>query len=308
MNQIDIKFALLLQEIRSLSKYELYHQIRSSFARIDDVTKKRMINFFNQFPFWGSIDIENNLYAEIELKVEELKEHVDDFEEFYLNLEDYRSKKLLYGILNNWVHYDFVTLGEVRETSFADYFDLDIIPTCQDEVVVDLGAYTGDSILSYIHNYGVSSYQKIYAYEITSNTYYELIKNVQEYPNIICYLKGVGSKKNTVSVLENQNDASANSVVVDNKGSIPLVTLDEDITDNITMIKADIEGFEQEALRGAINHIKNNHPKLLISVYHKNEDLWKIPKMIKEIDSTYQFYLRYHGGNIYPTEITLIAI
>ena len=87
-----------------------------------------------------------------------------------------------------------------------------------------------------------------------------------------------------------------------------MVTLDEDIGEAITIIKADIEGFEQEAIKGAINHIKNDHPKLLISVYHKNEDLWKIPKMIKEIDSTYKFYLRYHGGSIYPTEITLIAI
>ena len=87
-----------------------------------------------------------------------------------------------------------------------------------------------------------------------------------------------------------------------------MVTLDEDIGEKLTMIKADIEGFEQEALLGAINHIKNDHPKLLISVYHKNEDLWKIPKMIKEIDPAYKFYLRYHGGNVYPTEITLIAI
>ena len=30
--------------------------------------------------------------------------------------------------------------------------------------------------------------------------------------------------------------------------------------------------------------------------------------MIKEIDPTYKFYLRYHGGNVYPTEITLIAL
>ena len=31
MNQIDLKFALLMNEIRSLSEQELYHQIRLSF-------------------------------------------------------------------------------------------------------------------------------------------------------------------------------------------------------------------------------------------------------------------------------------
>ena len=83
MNQIDLKFALLLNEIRGLSEQELYHQIRLSFENIPDVTKKSMIKFFNQFLYWGSIDIENNNYEEIELKVQELKEHVSDFEELY---------------------------------------------------------------------------------------------------------------------------------------------------------------------------------------------------------------------------------
>lgn len=307
MNQIDLKFALLMNEIRSLSEQELYHQIRLSFEQIPDATKNNMMNFFNQFLYWGSMDIEHNNFEEIELKVHELKEHVDDFEELYINLEDYRSKKLLYAILNNWVHYDFNTLSEVIEKCYNDYFDLDLIPICNEEVFVDLGAYTGDSTISFLRNYG-DSYKKIYAYEITPETYQILVSNLKDYPNVVCYLKGVGDTRSSLSVVNSSADASANTVFVSDNGTIPMVTLDEDIGEKLTMIKADIEGFEQEALLGAINHIKNDHPKLLISVYHKNEDLWKIPKMIKEIDPTYKFYLRYHGGNVYPTEITLIAL
>ena len=307
MNQIDLKFALLMNEIRSLSEQELYHQIRLSFEQIPDATRNNMMNFFNQFLYWGSMDIENHNFEEIELKVHELKEHVDDFEELYINLEDYRSKKLLYAILNNWVHYDFNTLSEVIEKCYDDYFDLDLIPTCNEEVFVDLGAYTGDSTISFLRNYG-DSYKKIYAYEITPETYQILVSNLKDYPNVVCYLKGVGDTRSSLSVVNSSADASANTVFVSDNGTIPMVTLDEDIGEKLTMIKADVEGFEQEALLGAINHIKNDHPKLLISVYHKNEDLWKIPKMIKEIDSTYKFYLRYHGGNVYPTEITLIAL
>ncbi len=307
MNQIDLKFALLMNEIRSLSEQELYHQIRLSFEQIPDATRNNMMNFFNQFLYWGSMDIEHNNFEEIELKVHELKEHVDDFEELYINLEDYRSKKLLYAILNNWVHYDFNTLSEVIEKCYDDYFDLDLIPTCNEEVFVDLGAYTGDSTISFLRNYG-DSYKKIYAYEITPETYQILVSNLKDYPNVVCYLKGVGDTRSSLSVVNSSADASANTVFVSDNGTIPMVTLDEDIGEKLTMIKADIEGFEQEALLGAINHIKNDHPKLLISVYHKNEDLWKIPKMIKEIDPTYKFYLRYHGGNVYPTEITLIAL
>ena len=307
MNQIDLKFAMLLREIQSLSEMELYHEMRSNFEQVPLITQKSIINFFKQFPYWGEIDVESKNYEEIELKAQELKEHTNDFEELYLNLEDYRSKKLLYAILNNWVHYDFATLNEVIEKCYDDYFDLDLISSCNNEVFVDLGAYTGDSIISFLRNYG-DTYNKIYAYEITPETYQVLVSNLKDYPNIVCYLKGVGDKKGAISVVNSGVDASANTVLVHPDGDIPLVTLDEDISEAITMIKMDIEGFEQVALNGAVNHIKNDHPKLLISVYHKNEDLWKIPKMIKEIDSSYQFYLRYHGGNIYPTEITLIAL
>ena len=89
---------------------------------------------------------------------------------------------------------------------------------------------------------------------------------------------------------------------------IIVTTLDEDISEPLTLIKADIEGFEQKALLGARRHIAEDHPKLLISVYHSNEDLWKIPKMIDEMAEGYDFYLRFKGSPIYPTEITLIAV
>ena len=77
----------------------------------------------------------------------------------------------------------------------------------------------------------------------------------------------------------------------------------------VTLIKADIEGFEQRALaRGPQPHRMRDHPKLLISVYHNNEDLWKIPRMIHDLSADYRFYLRYKSPATYPTEITLFAL
>lgn len=256
----------------------------------------------------GKIDLDHHVYEEIELKVKELKEHLKDFEDLYWHLNDYRSKKILYAILNNWVYYDFLSLSQVQEQCFDDYFDLDLIPECKNEVFVDLGAYIGDSTLSFIKNYGIDSYQKIYTYEVTPEAYQLLQKNLEPYPNIIYYLKGVGDHLGKASLLSNEESISANTLLIDEEGDTQITTLDEDIQEKITIIKADIEGFEQQMIKGARQHILKDHPKLLISVYHSNEDLWKIPQMIREIDDSYRFYLRYHGGSIYPTEITLIAI
>ena len=94
-----------------------------------------------------------------------------------------------------------------------------------------------------------------------------MVNNLSDYPNIVCYLKGVGEERGRMSVVNSVVDASANTVLLDEEGTIPIVSLDEDIKEAVTMIKADIEGMEQEALRGAENNIKNDQPKLLISVF-----------------------------------------
>lgn len=308
MNIIDKNFEELVNEIKSLSEKELYYRIRNNFDKIPDETKRSCMNFFNQFGYWGTLDIDNNNYEEIELKQEVLYNHIDDFIWLYNILGDYRSKKTLYSILSNWYRYDFITTSQTKEYMFDDYFDLDLIKCTKDEVIVDLGAYTGDTIISYLNNYGIDCYKKIYCYEITPSTFDILKNNLKSFDNIEFRLKGVSNEEGMMTLINNDESSSANTLITNADGDVSVTTLDNDIDDTITLIKSDIEGFEQKAIEGAKNHILNDHPKLLISVYHNNEDLWKIPKMIYDIHNDYKFYLRYNSSPIYPTEITLIAI
>ncbi len=307
MNIIDKSFKQLTDEIKSLSEKELYYKIRKSFDGIPEETKISCSKFFNEIGYWGKLDLEKNNFEEIDLKSIELHNHIDDFIYFYSCLEDYRSKYTLYSILSNWYRYDFESTTKTKEYMYDDYFDLDILKCNNEEVFVDLGAYTGDTILSYIKNYGASSYKKIYCYEITPNIFDILKDNLKAYKNIDFRMKGVSNKLGNMSLVNNENSLSTNTIIED-AGDVIVTTLDEDIEEKITIIKSDIEGFEQKMIEGAKNHIINDHPKLLISIYHSNEDLWKIPKMIHELDSSYKFYLRYNSSPIYPTEITLYAI
>jgi FkbM family methyltransferase len=308
LNIIDKEFYNFVKTIKSLSEKEIYHRIRTSFERVPKETQKSFMNFFNQFGYWGLLDVDNNNYEEIELKSAALFNHIDDFVWMYEHLGDYRSKKTLYSILNNWFQYDFETTVKTREILFDDYFDLDLVKCSANEVIVDLGAYTGDTILSYLHNYGEDAYQKIYCYEITPSTFEILKENLKNYKNIECRQKGIGDEVTRMDISSNEESSSANTLKKEEQGCVLVTTLDQDIKEPITLIKADIEGFEQKAIKGSMNHIKNDHPKLLISVYHNNEDLWKIAKMIYDIHDDYQFYLRYNSYPTYPTEITLIAV
>ena len=102
--------------------------------------------------------------------------------------------------------------------------------------------------------------------------------------------------------------SSANTLADSGDVEVEVTTLDDDIAEPLTMIKADIEGSEYKALLGAARHIREDRPKLLISVYHNNEDLWRIPRLIDSLSSGYTFSLRHKGSPLYPTEITLLAL
>ncbi|MEG1158601.1 MAG: FkbM family methyltransferase, partial [Christensenellaceae bacterium] len=56
--------------------------------------------------------------------------------------------------------------------------------------------------------------------------------------------------------------------------------------------KYDVEGKEISALEGTRHTIVQNKPKLCVSAYHRNEDLFAIPLYIKNIRADYRVYVR----------------
>jgi hypothetical protein len=57
-------------------------------------------------------------------------------------------------------------------------------------------------------------------------------------------------------------------------------------------IKMDLEGHEILALAGARETIKACRPKLAIALYHKLEDYWDLPLMLKQLVPEYHFWCR----------------
>ena len=306
MNKLDIKFYNLLRGFKILNSEVIFDNIKSTYLNVSETNKKAIEKFLATFNYWGKLDYEANIFEELENRCKVLKEHADDFLWLYKSLGDYRSKQVLYGILNYWYNSDFQELGLAREENYNQYFDLDLVKPKQTAVYVDIGAYTGDTIINYINTY--LNYKRIYAYEITDESIKAMQNNLKEYPNIIFKKKAAMDVNSEFFINNNIESASANTITDEGSQKVIGVTLDSDIKEKIDLIKMDIEGCEERALMGAIGHIKNDTPILLISVYHNHNDLWKLPKLIYSVNDNYQFFLRYFGNRYYPTEIVLIAI
>ncbi len=70
-----------------------------------------------------------------------------------------------------------------------------------------------------------------------------------------------------------------------------------------TFIKMDIEGSEVNGLIGARTLIGSNRPSLAICVYHRPDDLWRIPLLVsswRELEG-YRYYLRAHAFDGFDT-------
>lgn len=307
LNWLDKKTKELISELKLFSEKEIYEHIREKLKMVPVDTQESISKFLDNFSFWGSFHPTENDFSTLERLSEFLKENSEKFEKMYQSLEDYRSKKIFYAILNNWYNYDFINLEQVMEKCFSHYFDLDIIPSCQEEVFVDLGAFNGDTVEDFIKIYG-DNYKKIYAYEMTEQSMRELKERVKNYPRIIYEQKAVSDEVGMGSIKIHEISTSSNQLELEEIGEIEVTSLDDDINEKITMIKMDIEGSELKALKGAENHIIKDKPKLLLSVYHGYEELLTLWEYLEKLDLSYHYYLRYYGGPIFPTEIVLFAI
>jgi len=78
---------------------------------------------------------------------------------------------------------------------------------------------------------------------------------------------------------------------------MPFITIDDYVDRHgikVDYIKMDIEGGEIPALEGATRTIASQKPRLAISAYHKEDDLWEIRKRILSLNPSYKLHFGHH--------------
>lgn len=219
-------------------------------------------------------------------------------------LNDEMSKKVLKQMIK------FRCTGSYKDlppNSFSkQYFGYDFFKYQEGESYVDCGGYDGDTIMRFkrlMRRKGIKKYSVV-VFEPDSMANERLKK---KFPDVTCIESGLWDKEGDMFI---RNTGIGQSIVISesegvaeaNVTRIRVTALDSnDICRNATFIKMDIEGSEYKALLGAEHIIKENKPKLAICLYHSNEDMLRLIKLVHELNPQYKLYVRQHTNGVNET-------
>ena len=164
------------------------------------------------------------------------------------------------------------------------------------ETYADLGAYNGDTVRRLIPL--APHLRRVVAMEPDRRNFRKLSEYAEGVADQIAITPlqlAAWSHKETL-LMDASGNRNAN--LADAAKAKKTVEVEADSLDNCVgdlrpdYIKYDVEGSEREALLGSAETIRRHRPRLLVSLYHRSEDLFALPLLLKALAPDYDFYLR----------------
>lgn len=228
----------------------------------------------------------------------------DDLDWLYAQLADDRSRQTLLAWVDTKRTY---RVGQLpARKSVPQYFpdDLPAFLPQADDVVIDAGAYVGDTLSTMVSLLHGRLIRKYVAFEPDARnvTRIEELAHQREWGFVEVVRSGVWRSSGACSF-----DAKGDSRSAVSDAGCDTITVEA--IDNLclapTLIKMDIEGAELPALEGATTTIRQYAPRLAIAVYHSLDDLLRVPRLLRGIHADYELHLRAHSD--YSEELVLYA-
>lgn len=216
------------------------------------------------------------------------EEHRNEFEEVYSFLADDESRRVYENVIRFKISGKIGYLLNCCEPNKNKIYS-DILKLGDNEIIVDAGAYDGDTIREFT-GFTNGCYRYIYALEPDAKNFRKLTKNTFGMKNIHLFNAAAWNKRETLLF---DSKAGRNSKLSAQGNTVDAIDIDSIAEEGATLIKMDIEGAELKALCGCEKTIKKYRPKLYICAYHRNEDMFALPLKIRELDSGYRIYFRH---------------
>ncbi len=195
---------------------------------------------------------------------------------------------------------DFANLSPAEPDQ---YFAQDVVRIGPDEVFVDCGAFTGDTLLDVARRFG--SWRAYHAFEPDPDSFMALQAAVSSLPAPLAdnvYLHQAATADRRSTALFTATGLGSASLSAEGTYQVDCVTIDETVTGTPpTFIKMDIEGAEAATLTGSRRVIRAGRPLLAVAAYHKQADLWELPQLVRDMMPEYHMFLRPHVAEGFDT-------
>jgi len=202
-------------------------------------------------------------------------EHYEEIVRAYESFGDEYSKNLFSLIIRYKLSGRMKFLLELCSTPY-DIFRA--LPTEKIETYLDVGAYNGDTL-----KLAIDAFPKLrhaICIEPDPKTYKRLLKYADTITDLDlrCIMAAAGDScgQGIIMSAGNRNSTvSATSSFEHRESETEVITLDS-LGVRPDFIKYDVEGEEYNALIGSLATIREHHPALLVSLYHRSRDIFHL--------------------------------
>lgn len=240
----------------------------------------------------------------------------------------YHEKEIMEQLLYLGITQEnIINIGKMlQDIANRQYFDLPYLQCESGESFADCGALNGDTAIGFA-KWCDGNYEHIYCFEpdkynveICKKRLRTMRGGYSVIPKAVYDVEGtiefsVCKNGNSNIVVEQDKNRDYTSFLeigkhirsVGEKMQVETASLDSELAGKrVTFIKMDVEGAELKALMGAKQIIREQKPKLAISLYHSAEDIYTIPSYLMDLRQDYKYYLRHYS--LFDTETVLYAI
>ena len=214
--------------------------------------------------------------------------HREDLLKVYSLLTDEESRRIFECVLRYKLSGSIAELRAVESTKDETYT---LLNAQSIRTAADLGAYNGDTVRE------LAEYAPNLEYALALEPDRRNFKKLSLYAEgeerfEICPINAAAWSGEETLHFDAGGNRNSNVREGGKTVEVAAVSLDKSLCRDVDYIKYDVEGSEREAIIGSSEVIIRCSPKLLVSLYHRSEDIFALPLMIREKFPSYRFYLR----------------
>lgn len=219
--------------------------------------------------------------------------HKDEIEKVHSLLADDESKKIYENVILYKLTGKLCYLFDAECDKDESY---SLLGAENFRSAADLGAYNGDTVrelLGYSHEI-----ERIHAFEPDRRNFRKLSEYCESFDGNVALLPINAAAWSEDTTLIFGGEGNRNSGVFAPRKTAKSVEVEARSLDSVLCgqrvdyIKYDVEGAEREAIEGSRKTILSHRPALLVSAYHKSEDIFALPLQIHALCPDYKLYYR----------------